>query len=83
MEQTDQYSLCAGFRPHFARDARAHFARDIKSIRALYFYQVRLKQLLFESILIDWLHSEGHIEEDRKKIKAVQGHGKIIKFLFT
>ena len=73
MEQTDQYSLCAGFRPHFARDARAHFAsRDIKSMRVLYVHQIRLKQLLFESVLIVLLHSAGYIEEDRKKMKAVR-----------
>ena len=84
MEQTDQYSLCAGFRPHFARDARAHFTRQgyqIYNISALYVYQVRLKQLFFESVLIVWLHFEGHIEEDSKKMKT--GHGKVIEFVFN
>ena len=64
--------------------ARAFYqGYQIYNISALYVYQVRLKQLFFESVLIVWLHFEGHIEEDSKKMKTVQGHGQVIEFVFN
>ena len=62
MEQTDQYSLCAGFRPHFARDVRARFTRQG--------YQIFVRTVCLSSgaeTTVVWLQSEGLIEEDRKK----------------
>ena len=79
MEQTDQYSLCAGFRPHFARDALARFTRQG--------YQIYVRTVCLSSwaeTIVVWLQSEGHREKDRKKEdEKIQRHKKIIKFLFT